>query len=218
MNKILEGIVGSTAYGLAHSDSDEDRLGVFLRPNHEMLSLNPGKESIVTNDPDVTYHELNKFVKLCVANNPTVMELLWLDDYTIKTVLGSLLVVYRQDFLSQRIRKTYGGYANQQKERLLRRGDFGADLKKRQEKHGRHCCRLIIQGKHALETGELRVRLTEDEAVLCRYAGKLAATDQEEFGKLFDKMIADFDATPSDLPESMDIELANSLIRVIRGV
>ncbi|WP_187171929.1 DNA polymerase beta superfamily protein, partial [Enterococcus faecium] len=57
---LLEGIVGSTAYGLAGPDSDEDRLGIYAAPTEEFHGLNPpvGKrESVVTKAPDASYHE-----------------------------------------------------------------------------------------------------------------------------------------------------------------
>jgi len=34
---VLEGVVGSQAYGLAREDSDEDRIGIFLAPSEEFL-------------------------------------------------------------------------------------------------------------------------------------------------------------------------------------
>jgi len=222
MNVILQGVVGSTAYGLATPTSDIDRLGVFQARTSELLGLHPPKESRVSTNPDVTHHELGKFVKLCLANNPTVMELLWLDEYEVMTPLGERLIEHRQSFMSQRIRKTYGGYARQQFERLMRREEaepgagFAADLKKRTEKHARHCYRLILQGTHALRTGELRVRLTSEEVQMCREAGLMAANDVVEFGKSVEIAMAEFDATPTDLPEHPDDADANSMLVVAR--
>lgn len=222
MNVILQGIVGSTAYGLATPTSDIDRLGVFQARTSELLGLHPPKESRVSNNPDVTHHELGKFVKLCLANNPTVMELLWLDDYEVMTPLGQRLIDNRESFLSQRIRKTYGGYARQQFERLMRREEaepgagFSSDLKKRTEKHARHCYRLILQGTHALRTGELRVRLTSEEVQMCREAGLMAAADATEFAKSVELAMAEFDSTPTDLPETPSERKAEELLVVAR--
>ena len=41
MRVILEGIVGSTAYGLARAGSDIDILGVYLAPAEDFLGLYP---------------------------------------------------------------------------------------------------------------------------------------------------------------------------------
>ncbi len=57
---ILEGITGSTAYGLATPDSDVDKHGIYQASTHEVLGLFPPKETVVTNDPDITYHEVAK--------------------------------------------------------------------------------------------------------------------------------------------------------------
>ncbi|MFD7300744.1 DNA polymerase beta superfamily protein, partial [Streptomyces pharetrae] len=38
-NILLSGVVGSTAYGLAHEDSDVDRLGVFAAPTESLHGL-----------------------------------------------------------------------------------------------------------------------------------------------------------------------------------
>lgn len=218
MNVILQGVVGSTAYGLATPESDIDRLGVFQVRTSELLGLHPPKESRVSTNPDVTHHELSKFLRLCLANNPTVMELLWLDEYEVMTPLGERLINARQWFLSQRVRKTYGGYARQQYERLVRRGDgsFSADTRKRTEKHARHCYRLILQGTHALRTGELRVRMTSDEVQMCREAGLMAASDAVEFGKSVEIAMAEFDATPTDLPEVPSELVAEEILVLAR--
>lgn len=218
MNVILQGVVGSTAYGLATPTSDIDRFGVFQARTSELLGLHPPKESRVAHDPDVAHHELAKFVKLCLANNPTVMELLWLPEYEVCTEVGEALVGIRQSFLSQRVRKTYGGYAIQQLERLKRREEaepgagFSADLKKRTEKHGRHCYRLIIQGMAVLSEGVLRVRLTSEEVQMCREAGLMAANDVEGYEEMVRSLMDDFNSADTDLPENPSEELAERLL------
>jgi predicted nucleotidyltransferase len=222
MNVILQGVVGSTAYGLATPESDIDRLGVFQARTSELLGLHPPKESRVGHNPDITHHELGKFVKLCLANNPTVMELLWLDEYEVMTRRGEDLIAIRDHFLCQRIRKTYGGYATQQKERLKRREEdepgagFSSDLKKRTEKHGRHCHRLILQGAWALRHGVLRVRLSESEVDYCRAAGRLAASDVDAFCAMTDEAMEEFDAIESDLPEKPDEAIVERLLLIAR--
>lgn len=219
VNVILEGIVGSTAYGLATPESDIDTLGVYQAPTIDLLGLSAPKESIVTTSPDRTLHELGKFVRLCLANNPTVMELLWLDEYRILTPSGRLLIDVRHAFLSAtKIRNAYGGYARQQYERLLRRddGSFSSDLRKRTEKHARHCMRLILQGTHLLAEGELRVRLTSEEVQMCREAGLSAASDLVEFGKMVDVAMAEFDAIPTDLPDEPDVDHIGRLLVELR--
>lgn len=79
MKVLLKGVVGSTAYGLNHEGSYVDYLGVFAAPNREILGLGKVQESVNTKDPDTTMHEAKKFVQLCLNGNPSVSEVLWLD-------------------------------------------------------------------------------------------------------------------------------------------
>jgi len=215
---ILQGVVGSQAYGLSTPQSDVDRLGIWQALTEDVLSLNPPKESIVEHAPlpDRTLHELSKFIRLALAANPTVLELLWLEDFEKAEEAGFNLVWAREKFLSQRIRNTYGGYAESQRKRLVERdGSFASDLRNRTEKHGRHCYRLILQGGNALREGKLRVKLTEDEAQECREAGQMAANDVEGFSKMATSAIQAFDSIPSDLPLEPDrSEIDDLLVRL----
>ena len=53
-NVILEGVTGSTAYGLATENSDVDIKGIYLLPTSKVLSLrfNPEKTTVDHTDPD----------------------------------------------------------------------------------------------------------------------------------------------------------------------
>lgn len=181
MKILLEGIVGSTAYGLATATSDVDKLGVMQLPTRHFLGLSSPLESSlsqVSHDPDVTYHDVGKFCKLALGCNPTVTELLWLPKelYTHTTIDGQELIWMREEFLSaQRVKDAYMGYAVAQFDRLTREGSFGSDLKKRTEKHARHLLRLMHQGYTLYTTGELPIVLEDPD----RYHefGRMVAED-----------------------------------------
>lgn len=168
MNKILEGIVGSTAYGLNNENSDIDKLGIFLAEPEDILSIHQpiSNESIVENDPDVTYHELSKFCRLALKCNPTITELLWVLDYEVVTTTGMNLIELRKDFLSTKyVRNAYMGYATQQFEKLKSRDgrNFSSDLGNRTNKHARHLARLVHQGYNLYSTGVLTVKLHDPQ-------------------------------------------------------
>lgn len=173
MKTIIQGIVGSTAYGLATESSDVDRMGVFIAPTPELLGFHPPKPSIVTNKPDVTMHEVGKFVSLTLRCNPSVTELLWLgselDSYEeLDAPWGYDLIYLRKKMLSAHlVKNAYLGYATQQFKKLLDRqdGTFGPDLAKRTQKHARHLRRLVEQGYGLYTTGELRVKVSDPEAI-----------------------------------------------------
>lgn len=201
MNILLRGVVGSTAYGLDHAGSDKDYLGVFAAPTKTLLGLHPPRDSVVTKDPDMTVHEAKKFVGLCLGGNPTVSELLWLEEYEVQTRIGQHLISIRESMLgADRVRNAYLGYAWQQFERLSRRdGTFSADTAKRTEKHARHMVRLVQQGLELYRTGQLTIRVKDPEYV--RDMGVRIAGDPDQGQEFMQQAQHDFDAVKTVLPE-----------------
>ncbi|RAG82867.1 nucleotidyltransferase [Streptacidiphilus pinicola] len=161
---LLEGVVGSTAYGLAHAGSDVDRLGLFGVPTERLFGLTRPAESVVTSAPDRTLHEAAKWCRLALSANPTASELVWLPDdcYLVRTPLGEELVAVRRSFLSERaVRNAYLGYASQQFRKLVAKDGRGDVPPARLAKHARHLLRLLEQGVHLHRSGELRVRVAD---------------------------------------------------------
>ncbi|MET8825065.1 nucleotidyltransferase domain-containing protein [Streptomyces sp. NPDC004610] len=216
---LLSGIVGSTAYGLAHQDSDVDRLGLFAAPTEELHGLRPPPQSYVTTHPDRTLHEAAKWCRLALAGNPTVMELVWLPDelYEVRTEAGEELIGIRASFLSaRRVRDAYLGYAVQQFRRLERRGDgtFSADTRKRTAKHARHLKRLCHQGYELYRTGRLTVRLDDPEPF--HRFGEQVAADPDAARPLLRHFEEAFDAHPGVLPAEPDERAAEAWLRGVR--
>lgn len=179
---LLSGIVGSTAYGLAGSGSDIDRLGMFAAPTRALLGLRLPPESHVTVKPDATFHEAGKAVRLMLAGNPTATELLWLPDalYETRTALGEEMIGLRSAFLSaKRVHDAYLGYATQQFRKLIARGDESRaeSLRSRTAKHARHLMRLVDQGLELYTTGTVVIRLSDPERYLA-FGEQVAADPQ----------------------------------------
>lgn len=172
-NIILQGVVGSTAYGLAREGSDVDRHGVFTVPPKDLLGLDwsARRETIVRHEPDSTHHELGKFFRLLLNGNPTVNELLWLDHYEhLDYVFGNPLVSENEMFLSQQtVKRAYLGYATDQYKRAegrndgMHRGSFSSDTKGRSLKHARHCLRLLEQARRLWREGFLFLQVEHPE-------------------------------------------------------
>jgi hypothetical protein len=163
---LLSGVVGSTAYGLDHQGSDIDRMGVFAYPTQNVLGLHVPKDSIVSTKPDITLHEVRKFLGLALNGNPSIMEMMWLEQYEVVSAWGADLIEIRQAFLTARsVRDSYFGYAMSQFKRLSTRGNgtFSSDLGKRTEKHARHLMRLVEQGFSLYTTGELSIKVDNPE-------------------------------------------------------
>ena len=215
-NIILEGITGSKAYGLDTETSDTDIKGIYLVPTEEVLSFgfNYDKTTKDHTEPDWSYHEVQKFMHLAMKCNPTILELLFLTDYTKLTDIGKLLIDNRELFLSNAIYKSYGGYALSQARDLNRRGGtYGSGRSNRYEKHTRHCFRLLYQGKELLETGTLTVRVTPEMREELFAIGKQSP---ETIINRFEEEFKAFDEIKSVLPDKPDLEALNKILLSIR--
>ncbi len=209
MKIILKAIVGSKAYGLDTPESDEDIMGVFVAPTEEILGLKPIKETIVQHNPDISFHEVGKFMKLAIKANPTILELLFIPEYLILTKEGKLLVENRKYFLSNIIFNSYGGYALSQAYKLNRKGnDF-----KRYKKHARHCFRLLQQGKQLLETGTLDVRVKNRDELF-----EISNLSPAELIKHFEDEFQQFKEIKSILPDKPNYEKLNEVLLEIRRI
>lgn len=211
---ILEAVMGSRAYGLDTPESDEDLRAVYVAPTRAVLGLHKPKDTIQHTSPDVVIQEVEKFIALALQNNPTILEMLFIPEYRILTDEGKMLVGSRHLFLSQRVRKTFGGYAIQQVKRLERRGDgsFDSDLRNRYAKHARHCFRLLQQGRELLATGHITVKVANRDELFA--VGELPP---EALKEKFETEFARFDATPTNLPVEPDHAAANDLLLRVRG-
>lgn len=161
---LLEGIVGSVAYGLNTPASDIDYAGIYAEPTENLLGLHPPSREHATkkgrDGADATYHEIGKAMSLMLSCNPTASEILWLPDYLETSEFGAELIGLRSNFLSAgRVRTAFHGYATSQFHRLVHRGRFPGSLEKRREKHARHTMRLLWQGYELYTTGVLPMRV-----------------------------------------------------------
>lgn len=213
---ILEGITGSRAYGLDTENSDTDIKGIYVAPTEKILSLDWNlKHSTIDNvDPDWVYHEVEKFMLLAMGGNPTILEMLFLDGYTVLTKQGKMLVDNRHLFLCNTVRKSYYGYAISQVRKLNAKGGvYGSGRSNRYEKHSRHLYRLLLQGEELLRTGKITVRLTPEQREEAFAAGKLTPN---ELIDLFAEKSMKLDTIESVLPDKPDKEAINKLLLKIR--
>lgn len=218
---LLQGTVGSTAYGLAREGSDIDRLGIFAYRTMDVLRLDYSgdMETVVRHEPDVTVHEVAKYLRLALKCNPTIMELMWLPDhlYETRTEVGEWIIHLRSAVLSENaVRGAYGGYAKQQVERLKRRHEegkigFAADLQHRTAKHARHCFRLLNQGRELLETGVLPIQVQDPEKYFA-----FDGASVEEIVERFAREDEVFRNATSVLPAHPDKPAVQSILNIIR--
>ncbi|MGI5218595.1 nucleotidyltransferase domain-containing protein [Nocardia sp. CA-290969] len=216
---LLEGIVGSTAYGLAGPGSDIDYAGIYVEPTRNLLGLRPPQRQTRQgrDGADATYHEIGKAMRLMLSCNPTATEILWLDTYTADTGFGRELIALRGSFLSaQRVRDAFFGYATSQFRRLLARDGEPAAATARRAKHARHTLRLLWQGYELYTTGRLPIRVPDPE----RYHALGDAIADDPGAEAVRRLVAEyehrFDTAVTVLPRTPDEAPLDDLLQRIR--
>jgi len=111
-------VIGSRAYGLHTESSDYDRRGFYLAPIESLFHLTESVPEqlqfrISENDHEV-YWEFQKYLKLLLQANPTVLETIYTPLVEYTTPLHEVLRENRARFISCRSYKTFKGYARQQ--------------------------------------------------------------------------------------------------------
>jgi len=120
---ILATRAGSHAYGTNIEGSDEDYRGVAIAPREYYLGFVKTFEQAEQHEPyDSVIYELRKFMRLAADCNPSILELLFVDqsDVIYETPAGWLLRLNAQAFLSKKAQYTFTGYAISQLGRIKR--------------------------------------------------------------------------------------------------
>lgn len=222
LNVSILGLQGSRALGLAmNNDADYDYRGVFIAPNKELLSFNKPKETISfgssnDNEAEFVFHEVEKFFKLAIKGNPSILHLLFLPDYNYLDNFGQMIIANREIFLGQEaIRNAFGGYAYSQILYLKRNHKFskGRSKEHKIKKHIRHCFRLFDSGIELLETGKITIPLKNPQ----KYLEIQEYNDEQKWMKLFWQADKKFKNTNSELPLRANKEMIEYLLLKIRG-
>lgn len=209
-NIILEAITGSRAYGLDTPESDTDKMGIFLADTEVVSGLHWGKNSETRTDcgpegDDNTYHELGKFVRLTLRSNPTLIELYFMNEYTILSPEGADLLDHRDHILGAKpIRDAYFGYAYAQLREYERRNAP-------KPKMARHCMRIARQGVELLTTGTTNVRVSDRDEYF--------ALDKMDFRDLLDKLeveVRKLKDCDSVLPEFPNTDVMGRYLESVR--
>ncbi|MEX1224892.1 MAG: nucleotidyltransferase domain-containing protein [Pirellulales bacterium] len=212
---ILQCVIGSQAYGLADSESDVDRRGIYLPPAELQWALYGVPEQLECDETQEAYWELQKFLVLALKANPNLLECLYSPIVEKATPLAEELLGMREMFLSRLVYQTYNGYVMSQFKKMQ------ADLRNQGQvkwKHVMHLIRLLISGIRVLQQGFVPVRMDEyRERLLAIKRGEVPWEDTEAWRL---RLHREFDAAlpESNLPERPDYEAANAyLIRARRA-
>lgn len=110
---------GSHAYGTDVETSDVDIRGCAMNNASEIVGLS-NFEQFVNTETDTTVYAFNKLITLLLNCNPNTIEMLGCkpEHYIYMTCAGQSMIDNRKIFLSKRAINSFGGYANQQLNRL----------------------------------------------------------------------------------------------------
>ena len=162
---------GSHCYGLDTDDSDEDFFAVVIPPREKILGLTSFDNwKLQEGDLDVVVYSLDKYVKLLLKANPTVLETLWYDtqhyDKSLTHPEFWFLVSSRKWFNSIQVFYSFNGYAGDQLRRMTK-GEVGRKMGEKRKrlvekfgydvKNALHLMRLYKMGTEFVETGSLIV-------------------------------------------------------------
>jgi predicted nucleotidyltransferase len=117
---LYEYIRGSQAYGLATETSDVDTGGVYISPITDIIGLGIDyKEQISSSKHDDVWYELNKFFKLLLTSNPTMIEALFVPDDCVlyEHPIMTEIKKHRELFITKKMFPTFFGYGKSQIEK-----------------------------------------------------------------------------------------------------
>jgi predicted nucleotidyltransferase len=208
---ILSAITGSHAYGLNHETSDIDKMYIFVAPTVEVAGLHWASkhESFSDAGPtgdDTTGHEIGKYLRLVLKSNPTLIELLFMNDYEILDETGQGLVALRDKILyTDGIRNAYYGYAKAQVDRVKR------EYPNHKPKMARHALRITVQGLELLTTGTTNVKVENPH-----WYWQFNDLSFEDQSSIMDNWVETLRTTDSVLPEKPDTQAVADFLKDVR--
>jgi hypothetical protein len=117
---VLEGTVGSRAWGLADDGSDTDLRGIFALPFPWTAGLVEPPSTLTSADGSVTYWEHRKAVHQAIRADPNTLELLFVETARPVDPIGEWLLEARDAFVSADLFGSFGRYAVSQLGKLSR--------------------------------------------------------------------------------------------------
>jgi hypothetical protein len=169
---VYQALSGSNAYGLAGPGSDVDWRGVFQAPTDDLFKLSPIPLAAESGGDGHAYWELSHFARQCLAGNPNIVEMLWIDR-SLVAVTSPVMEEFRamrERFLTSAMVARYLGWA-QDELRVMApafKGRLGGgvpatvadwDVERLSGKRGSHLVRMLVSLRCALRARRLVVTM-----------------------------------------------------------
>jgi predicted nucleotidyltransferase len=152
-------VSGAHLYGFASANSDVDLRGCFVLPGHDLLRLNPPKETRTIEriedglELDWVAHDVRKFAKMMTQHNGYVLEQL----YSPLVVAGGDEMLELRELgkgcVTRGLLKHYRGFAHGRRKSLTEPGATVKTLL--------YAYRVYLSGIHVLRTGSIEANLFE---------------------------------------------------------
>lgn len=223
MRVLFRTLVGSQLYGLATPESDRDYLGFGIPSPSEIVGLSQPLEQTEekTSEYEDKVYSLQKYFRLCLKGNPQVIEAAFAGPKYchVLTVTGNVVLAFvRENFLTKHLYKSYTGYMKAQREQITKpRPDskraesiakYGMDCKA-----ASHALRLAYQCRDLFKNGMLNPTLSGVQQSNClNVKNGLWSLDRIEAVLTQLELDKDEIFKTSTLPESVDVEKANSFL------
>lgn len=223
MEELYRVLAGSRLYGTNRPDSDVDLRMVVLEPIHTLIGLKPRfeVEQKIEGGVDQSTYGLGKFCNLALGANPNILELLFAKGDAIQFCHKDFLElrVNKFFFLSQKIRKTFGGYARGQIG-LIDRKDYRPEGTKAHliQRHGwdvkagMHLYRLCQQGLTLLEDPEIYDPRLQGNALATAFSILNGEWSKEKLLETCENLVNQIDTVSSMLPNEPDFNHIQNLV------
>lgn len=201
--------VGSHAYGLNTETSDEDFRGIFLPLPEYVIGLKTVEQVKILGD-DWVSHNIQQFVHILIKQNPTFMELLFIENPIYKLPMWDDILPHLKTLIHRGAFKPYSAYVRSQLAKSDR--EFIGKRRERAEaldycpKFMAHTARLAVQGTYLMREGYIPVKVPEPfrTDIMKIRRGTLPRTEVLSYCDELDKKMHEAYKN-STLPESIDI-------------
>ncbi|MDH5327109.1 MAG: nucleotidyltransferase domain-containing protein [Gammaproteobacteria bacterium] len=240
-NTQYEVIMGSVAYGVSNDTSDMDIYGFCIPPRdyvfphlrgeipgfsepgpqfdqyQEHHILDKDAESGKGREYDLSIYSIIKFFRLCMENNPNMIDSLFVPRRCIlyTTPVGELVRENRKAFLHKGAWHKFKGYAYSQVHKMNTKNPVGKRKKTIQEygydvKFAYHVVRLLNEVEQILTEGDLDLERNREQLKAIRRGD----WSQEKVREYFEQKENELESvyTKSELPHTPDIETLQSLL------